>query len=69
MHTAIAREKQIKNWRRAKKELLAQAQNPGWRDLSEGWFERHRFQPETAQPVKQKRKIPRLATQSVARSE
>ena len=31
--TAIAREKQMKNWRRAKKEALIRQMNPGWRDL------------------------------------
>jgi putative endonuclease len=45
MRNAIDREKQIKNWRREKKNLLVQLQNPQWRDLSEGWFERHSFQP------------------------
>ena len=35
---AIAREKQLKNWRREKKVALIEAANPGWRDLSEGWF-------------------------------
>ncbi len=33
---AIAREKQIKGWRRSKKVDLIQAANPGWRDLSAG---------------------------------
>ena len=32
--TAIAREKQIKNWRREKKLALIQAKNPAWDDLS-----------------------------------
>jgi len=45
LRSAIDREKQIKNWRREKKELLVGLQNPRWRDLSEGWFERHPFQP------------------------
>lgn len=45
MRNAINREKQIKNWRREKKESLVRLQNPQWRDLSEGWFERHPFQP------------------------
>lgn len=45
MRSAIGREKQIENWRREKKDLLVQLQNPQWRDLSEGWFERHLFQP------------------------
>lgn len=35
---AIAREKQIKSWRREKKLALIESQNPGWKDLSEGWF-------------------------------
>src|SRR3954469_18780005 len=35
---AIAREKQIKAWRRSHKvDLIAQA-NPEWRDLGEEWF-------------------------------
>ncbi len=34
---AIARETQIKGWTRAKKMALVVAQNPAWRDLSEGW--------------------------------
>ena len=36
---AIAREKEIKKWRREKKNQLVVAVNPEWRDLSEGWFE------------------------------
>jgi putative endonuclease len=35
---AIAREKQLKNWRREKKVALIEESNPGWRDLSDGWF-------------------------------
>jgi putative endonuclease len=31
--TAIAREKQLKNWRREKKIALIQATNPAWDDL------------------------------------
>ncbi len=34
---AIAREKQIKSWSRAKKISLVEASNPEWNDLSEGW--------------------------------
>jgi len=34
---AIAREKQIKGWRRAKKIALIEAMNPKWDDLSRGW--------------------------------
>ena len=36
---AIAREKQIKGWRRAKKTALIATMNPEWRDLSEDWTE------------------------------
>ena len=35
--SAIAREKQIKNWRREKKLRLINQENPDWRDLSDGW--------------------------------
>jgi putative endonuclease len=33
--SAIAREKQIKAWRREKKVALIEAMNPDWKDLSE----------------------------------
>ena len=36
---AIAREKQIKGWVRAKKVALIEEANHKWRDLSEGWFD------------------------------
>jgi len=36
---AIAREKEIKGWLRIRKIALIVAQNPAWRDLSEGWYE------------------------------
>ncbi len=35
--TALAREKQLKGWRRAKKIALVISLNPTWRDLSEDW--------------------------------
>ena len=34
---AIEREKQLKKWRRAKKNALVQQTNPLWRDLSLDW--------------------------------
>ena len=37
MTAAIAREKQIKGWTRAKKIELIESVNPEWRDLSEDW--------------------------------
>ena len=35
IHAALAREKEIKQWRRVKKDALVQALNSDWRDLSE----------------------------------
>ena len=37
INDAIAREKQIKGWRRSKKTDLIEATNPNWRDLSLEW--------------------------------
>ncbi|MCG8368694.1 MAG: GIY-YIG nuclease family protein [Pseudanabaenales cyanobacterium] len=34
VHAAIAREKQLKGWSRAKKIALIESMNPEWRDLS-----------------------------------
>jgi len=34
---AIQREKEIKRWRRNKKEALIESTNPEWRDLSLDW--------------------------------
>lgn len=35
---AIAREKEIKRWRRQKKLALIRSTNPGWKDLAKSWF-------------------------------
>ena len=35
---AIAREKEIKAWRREKKVALIESVNPTWKDLSAGWY-------------------------------
>jgi len=35
VNSAIAREKEIKKWRREKKDRLVEQMNPGWEDLSE----------------------------------
>ena len=37
VNAAIAREKQLKGWLRAKKNLLVSSMNPDWHDLSEDW--------------------------------
>ena len=34
---AIAREKQLKGWRRAKKNALVERENPLWLDLTSSW--------------------------------
>jgi len=39
VEVAIAREKQIKGWLRAKKIALIESVNPEWKDLSLGWYE------------------------------
>ena len=37
VNNAIARETEIKKWRRAKKVALIDAQNPNWMDLAADW--------------------------------
>ena len=44
---AIAREKEIKDWTRAKKVTLIEAKNPNWEDLTEKYFPRHRGKEKT----------------------
>ena len=39
IRAAIAREKEIKGWRREKKVWLIQKHNPTWHDLAADWFE------------------------------
>lgn len=39
VHQAIAREKQIKGWRRDRKIELIESSNPTFRDLAKEWFE------------------------------
>jgi putative endonuclease len=41
---AIAREKQIKAWTRAKRLALIKTLNPTWQELAEGWGERIELQ-------------------------
>jgi putative endonuclease len=37
VRVALEREKEIKKWRREKKNRLVESANPEWKDLSEGW--------------------------------
>ena len=39
MKSAIAREKQLKNWKREWKNHLIDSQNPTWEDVSSNWQE------------------------------
>jgi putative endonuclease len=39
VHVALAREKQLKGWLRAKKIALVESANPAWRDLSLDWYD------------------------------
>ena len=41
---AIAREKRIKSWARAKRLALIASKNPTWQDLAEGWGEKFELQ-------------------------
>jgi len=38
VNNAIATEKKLKGWLRAKKIALVEEKNPRWDDLSAGWF-------------------------------
>jgi putative endonuclease len=47
---AIAREKQLKRWRREKKIWLIEKMNPHWHDLAADWYQAQGLS--TAQPVR-----------------
>jgi putative endonuclease len=38
VRNAIAREKQLKGWKRSKKITLITEKNPQWLDMSRGWY-------------------------------
>ena len=39
VNAAIARERQIKGWRRSRKVVLVESMNPSWADLAGGWVD------------------------------
>jgi len=47
---AIAREKQLKGWRRSKKLALINSSNPKWIDLGDTWFDATRNEIPRAAP-------------------
>jgi putative endonuclease len=44
VNSAIAREKQVKAWTRAKRIDLIKSMNPTWQDLAEGWGQQTELQ-------------------------
>ena len=56
---AIAREKEIKGWRRSKKMKLIESMNPKWEDLARDWGNEYKPEP----PARQ-REIPRPARET-----
>ena len=48
---AIAREKEIKGWRRTKKDALVEKMNPNWADLSQVLFEHTRVIPNQVREI------------------
>jgi putative endonuclease len=51
IRVAIAREKEIKGWRREKKVALIERENPTWEDLSAGFFAAEKKQRPKASPT------------------
>jgi putative endonuclease len=48
---AIAREKQVKGWRREKKIGLIESMNPAWNDLSSEWNANFKHRGPSAEPA------------------
>ena len=59
VHKTIAREKQLKNWRREKKLWLIASTNPEFRDLAADWYKNESINPRRAQkPTKTRHLLP-----------
>lgn len=39
VESTVARERQVKKWRRSKKVALIESMNPAWKDLAMAWYE------------------------------
>ena len=65
VRSAIAREKQIKGWTRAKKDALVRSMNPQWRDLVSEWEKKYgiKFEPDGAFPVEGRQQQPQKQPQ------
>lgn len=70
VHRAIAREKQIKHWRREKKIALIEKLNPNWHDLSDGWYSQDNkgLVPRLLRPLSETRVAVRLLRKGRGRS-
>jgi len=51
VQVAIAREKQVKRWRREKKIALIEKFNPRWQDLAENWGREMRFRGQSLERI------------------
>lgn len=65
---AIAREKEIKGWRRSKKIRLIESTNPQWDDLAESWTEIYKPDARFVEQddCRERTKIPRAAGENAA---
>jgi len=70
VRAAIAREKEIKGWLRAKKLALIEAANPGWTDLAAAWSSRGEADvviPERSEGSSSSRREPTTGTTRILR--
>jgi putative endonuclease len=58
IHSAIAREKQLKGWLRSKKIDLIDSTNPEWKDLSEEWFDTKRTKEPVSENSEEQQELP-----------
>ena len=63
VHKTIAREKQLKNWRREKKLWLIARTNPEFRDLAADWYKK-----ESVSPRRARKPCPTLSSRAKSRA-